>query len=129
VVWLLRLFGPLMLILLAPSPSRAQQTGDARQVRTTADVVLKGLAGLKSATFSPDSKLIATISEDHTVRLWRVTTGAEHAVLKHMAPVASVAFSPDSSLVVTASESLGDSDGQGACRPERPSRICQNRSL
>jgi WD40 repeat protein len=103
-VWLLRLFGPLILVLLAPSPLRAQQTSDARQMRTTADIVLKGQVGLKGTTFSPDSKLIATISEDHTVRLWQVATGAEHAVLKHTSVVASVAFSPDSSLVVTASE-------------------------
>ena len=92
-VWLLHLFGVLMLILLTPSPLRAQQTGDARQVRTTADIVLKGQVGLKGTTFSPDSKLIATISEDHTVLLWQVATGAEHAVLKHTAVIAaSISF-------------------------------------
>jgi WD40 repeat protein len=104
-IWLLRFSGLSMLILLAPSPSRAQQGGDARQLQVTAGVVLKDHAGpIRSPAFSPDGKLIATLSVDHTVRLWRVATGAQQAVLKHTAAVASVAFSPDSSLVVTASE-------------------------
>jgi WD40 repeat protein len=104
-VWLLRFSGLLMLIVLAPSPLRAQQSGDARQLQVTAGVVLKDHAGpIKSPAFSPDGKLIATLSVDHTVRLWGVATGAEQAVLTHSTAVASVAFSPDSSLVVTASE-------------------------
>src|SRR4030095_10801341 len=101
-IWLLRFSGLSMLILLAPSPLRAQQSGDARQLQVTAGVVLKDHAGpIKSPAFSPDGKLIATLSVDHTVRLWGVATGAEQAVLTHSTAVASVAFSPDSSLVVT----------------------------
>ena len=66
------------------------------------------------AAFSPDGKLIVTISRDtarpskgneratsqYIARLWEVATGSERAVLKG---VTSVVFSPDSKLVVTVS--------------------------
>jgi hypothetical protein len=59
--------------------------------------------GVLSCAFSPDGTLLATASDDRTVRLWDVTTSAELAVLTHPGWVEDCAFSPDGTLLATAS--------------------------
>jgi RNA polymerase sigma factor (sigma-70 family) len=68
-----------------------------KHVRTSDGAALKGHRGeVHAADFSPDGKVLATASEDHTVRLWDTATHKELAVLKgHTDGVVSVAFSPD----------------------------------
>jgi eukaryotic-like serine/threonine-protein kinase len=58
---------------------------------------LAGHTGAVHATdISPDDKLVASASEDHTIRVWLSATGTAVAVLgDHPGPVYALAFRPD----------------------------------
>lgn len=78
--------------------SRGKKTG--AQLQT-----LEGHTGsVYAIVFSPDSKLVASASDDMTVRLWDSSTRAELQILKeNTGRVNSIVFSPNGRLVTSTS--------------------------
>ncbi|KAL9615212.1 MAG: hypothetical protein Q9167_000306 [Letrouitia subvulpina] len=63
------------------------------------------LAGISSIAWSPDSKILASGSDDKSIRLWNVSTGKAYPVplLGHHNYIYSLAFSPKGNMLVSGS--------------------------
>ncbi|KAL9037235.1 MAG: hypothetical protein Q9214_005788, partial [Letrouitia sp. 1 TL-2023] len=63
------------------------------------------LAGISSIAWSPDSKTLASGSDDKSIRLWNVSTGKAYPVplLGHHNYIYSLAFSPKGNMLVSGS--------------------------
>jgi WD40 repeat protein len=61
-------------------------------------------AFINHARFSPDGRLLATTSDDHTARLWDVETGRGRVLEGHTDEVWKLDFSPDGRMLATASK-------------------------
>jgi len=103
-----------------PSPARvtvarsgslvARASGDAIRIFRDGRVLqeLKDLStkphlvasAIRDLEFSPDGKLIASVGDDHYLRVWEVATG--HKLYAVVAHVPDLAFSPDSRWIATA---------------------------
>ena len=82
-------------VIVYRSSDRGQSAGGSYAMAAT----------IRSVAFGPNGKVIATASDDSTVRLWNPTTGQPIGIplTGHGGAVSSVAFSPDGKLLASGS--------------------------
>ena len=91
---------------LAVSSSIGIWTYDVRPGKEKeVDLFTGHIGAVVAVTFSSDGNMIATASDDNTVRLWDTLLGTHLVILEgHTKDVTSVVFSPDGNIIATVSE-------------------------
>jgi WD40 repeat protein/DNA-binding XRE family transcriptional regulator len=93
------------LVPLLTSQQFSTQTARTIHPAQTALITRGHTDGIRTIAFDPSGRLLATGSEDQTIRFWDTGTGECLAVLTgHTDWVRSIAFSPDGSLLASGSE-------------------------
>jgi serine/threonine protein kinase len=85
-------------------PSATDLVNAARRAKSIEPfLILRGHVGtVRSVTFSPDGKMIASGSDDKTVKIWDAATGTILRSLRgHSGTVTSVFFSPDGKTLIS----------------------------
>lgn len=82
---------------------RIQSPQNGQQTNTTAPKTLRGHSSdVNSVVFAPDNQILASASDDKTIKLWNTATGQEIRTLKgHSNWVWSLAFSPDGKILAS----------------------------
>jgi WD40 repeat protein len=61
-------------------------------------------AGVRSVCFNPDGNILASSSEDGTIKLWQIDGTLVHTFEGHTGGVRSICFSPDGTMLASASD-------------------------
>ena len=78
-----------------------------RQLRQSERTYLGHLDRVADISVSPDGQLMATVSNDHTIKIWNVHSGNEVRTIRgHTSWIRSVAFFPDGKRILTAADDL-----------------------
>jgi WD40 repeat protein len=93
------------LLAIAPGPLLSARWGLPQPAHELRRVLVGHTDWVRAVAFSRDGKTLASASDDRTVRLWHVPTGAERAQLEgHTGGVWAVAFSPDGETLASAGD-------------------------
>ncbi len=88
---------PIFIMAVDTEGNVSAEAFSLRELSSHSIVTLGGHTGsVRSVAFSPDSTMLASGSQDSTIKLWDIATKENIATLRHTHRVRSVAFSTDS---------------------------------
>ena len=99
---------PQLSLALGVQSARLKRTSEGEDVLRQALVasrersILPSGGPVRTASFSPDNRLVLTASDDGSARIWRRADGVLLHTLDQRGPLTTASFSPDGSLVLTA---------------------------